>query len=347
MTIEMSEATVFNINDIHPDIILNYIAPHFKFDNVKCVYLSGLMRNTNVSPDDMADVIVNNDSKLRKYFEIAKLTTCDALNYSSLSYRVFDAIMYNVKNLHLCPSSFVENQINFDMNDIDKSKIQNTISAVKVINMYRKNCSIFMVQNMVKYMTDVFLMHNNGVNCLLSTQKTFIDTLLYMEHMCNFETDWKKIPSNIVYGIFERYQFATQNYDSNNAFTKSMKPKIEDNIFINLNKESILSIFCFFIKLLENMMPCSLKIEFRTKFYVVYEFFRCFNEFHEHCDSIQPFQGIASKIYRTIRIKAINKAYYMKSNIKHAGLPKYLKDLVVKELNRAIDWKRNRLATTT
>lgn len=339
-------AISFTIQDIHSDIILQYVVPYFKFYDIKRVYLSGLMKATSISSDDITeaiDAIAKKDDKLWKCLSIAHISIHDALNHSSISYRVIDSIIH-AKHWHWCGCDIV-----FDMSDLNVSKIRNTISVLKVLNMYcakfnhYKLCE-YIPTKMVEYMSDAFSILNKGTSCLKRSQNTFLEALTLVQFLGTQrktygDTRWEMISCDI-YGVFERYQHITSTRKHSSKTFQSLL--VEETHAVpamrSYSNVSQCSTLCFLINLINNTeVKRSFKIEMRTRFYVAYELFRCFNQvnnIHERYG-----QPSYSDTYKDIRNYTMNKAYKIRNKHRDLGydiLPDSLNDLILKEIHCVI-----------
>ena len=343
--------TAFAIQDIPSDIIMQYVAPYFRFTDIKHVYLSGLMMNMDISPDDVAKSIIDNDDKLSKCFACAHISIRDALNHSSISYQDIDSTIYYAKHYHWRLRNIVRNDIVFDMSDLNESKIRNTISVLKALSMccikfnQYKLCD-FIPTNMVRYMSDAFSIMNKGVICLKRSQNAFLDTLKIVQfngaQENTYGTRWDMISCDI-YGVFERYQYITntKKQDSN-----TLKSLIEDTLAVSgTTRQSYVSEYstlCFFLNLIDNTeVKRSFKIEQRTRFYIAYELFRYFNDVNDNPSTHEPPRILLA--YKEMRYDTMEKVYDIRNKIRilQSGiLPDYLNDILSKEIDRAIDWRR-------
>ena len=341
------------LQDIHTDIHLQYIVPHFRFCDIKRIHLSGLTKAIGVSPDDMVDALVNSDDKkLRICLASVHIRIRDALNHSSISYQDIDTTIYYAKHYHWRFRNIVRYDIAFDMSNLNESKIRNTISVLKALSMYCikfnkfKLCK-FIPTNMVRYMSDAFSIMNKGVVCLKRSRDAFLDTLNIVQfngaQRSTYGTRWDMISCDI-YGVFERYQHITNMKKQDSRTLKSL---IEETQTVpGMTSKSYVSecsTLCFFLNLIENTnVKRSFKIEQRTRFYVAYELFRCFNQINDNRTTYEPPRGLHG--YKDIRYKTMEKVY-QKLNARRVlpydCLPDYLNDLVLKEMHRAVAWRRN------
>lgn len=341
----------FAIQDIPSDIIMQYVAPYFRFGDIKHVYLSGLMMNMDISPDDIAESIIDNDVKLSKCFACAHISIRDALNHSSISYHDIDSTIYYAKHYHWRFRNIVRNDIVFDMSDLNASKIRNTISVLKALSMYCIKFKLFKLcefipTNMVRYMSDAFSVMNKGVVCLKRSQNAFLETLKIVQfngaQQKTYGTRWDMISCDI-YSVFERYQYitSTKKQDSN-----TFKSLIEDKLVVSgttrLSYVSEYSTLCFFLNLIDNTeVTRSFKIEQRTKFYVAYELFRCFNNVNDNRTTYDPPRSLLA--YKEMRYDTMEKVYEMQNKVRtlhYDTLPDFLNDIILKEIERAIAWRR-------
>lgn len=301
-----------SICDIPYEVMNEYIVPNFLFKDVR-----NFNKINNFEAHDMIDVILKKDLVLHKFAQNFEINIYDTVKNSSIRMSTFDEMISNFRN-----DKKIVNIINFNMDKLNKNKIKNTIIILKLFKTYSNSTNssndsaIILSQNLVKYMSDSFVLLNktfNDISC-----KEFNEVL---------EKNWWENIGIDLYDFFEKCQFSTFKPRSYN-----LKSNIEENLIINnthqqFENSTLLSSINLFMRLVVEFK------EIRTKLYVIYELYRYLNYTDENDNSIKVHSKDKLKI--AAKIKAQEFMYQLQYEYT-TELPKYLTILVEKELSEYI-----------
>lgn len=293
------------ICDIPYEIMSEYIALNFLFKDVK-----NLNEIYIFNTRDMIDAFIKKDPIFENFSETFNINIYDTVKKSSIKMTTFDEIISNFRN-----NVNLHESIDFDMNNLNIDKIYNTISILKLFKKYSTKSShdstIILSRNLVKYMSDSFLLQNKTINDVSVDE--FIEVLQH--------NSWDDIGINL-YDFFKKCQFAKfkpRSYD--------LKSNIQNNLIdkIQYSEDSVLFVTInLFMKLVVEFD------EVRTKLYIIYELYRYLNYIEENDISFRVHSKEKLKIAG--KFKAQEFMYQLQYEYA-TELPKYLSILVEKQLS--------------
>jgi len=293
------------ICDIPYEVMSDYIAPNFLFKDVK-----NLNEIYTFDTRDMIDAFLKKDPILENFSETFNINIYDTVKNSSIKMTTFDEIISNFRN-----NINIHENIDFDMDNLNIDKINNTISMLKLFKIYSTKSShdstIILSHNLVKYMSDSFVLQNKKIKEV--SFEEFNEVLQ--------QISWDNIGIDL-YDFFEKCQFATfkpRSYD--------LKSRIQENLInkTQYTEDSILFVSInLFMKLIVEFD------EVRTKLYIIYELYRYLNYIEENDISFRVHSKEKLKIAG--RFKAQEFMYQLQYEYA-TELPKYLSILFEKELS--------------